>query len=104
MERAGALVAIVNDGFALNAVTVILLDNGGSLTRLTLLDHGALPHPIPVAIAVALANGDTSANRANLNANILCRSVLKTRISAPSPPRPARGRFPSHATLSYRHT
>jgi hypothetical protein len=64
-------VTIANDGFAFNAVTMVLLDDGGSLARLALPDHGSLVDPIAVVVAMALADGDASANRADPNANIL---------------------------------
>jgi hypothetical protein len=50
---------------------MLFLDDGCSLARLALLDHGTLTNPIAVVVAVALANGDASANRADPNANIL---------------------------------
>jgi hypothetical protein len=61
----------MNDGLAFNAVIAVSLDDGGSLARLALLDHGALPIPISVVIAMTLANGHAGANRADPNANIL---------------------------------
>ena len=39
-----------------------------------MLDHGALPIPIPVVVAVTFANGRAGANRADPNANILSHS------------------------------
>jgi hypothetical protein len=64
-------VTFANDGSAFNPVTTVLSDDGGSLARLALPDHGTLADPIPVVVAMALANGDAGANRADPNANIL---------------------------------
>jgi hypothetical protein len=58
----------MNDRLGLDAVTMILVDDGGPVVvaRLTLPDHGTIA--IPVVVPVTLADGDTGAKGADANA------------------------------------
>jgi hypothetical protein len=63
-------VPFMDDGFAFNAVTVILLDHRGAVGGFTLLDDrsGTVTIAIPIIIPMAFADCYASPDRANPNA------------------------------------
>jgi hypothetical protein len=61
------LVPLVDDGLAAGSIIMILLDNGGALGRLALLDHRA----VPITVVMALADADASPDRSNVNADVI---------------------------------
>src|ERR1700689_3268805 len=65
----GFLIVVMNDGLALDAVTMLLLDDGGPVARLMLLDNRLLANA--VVIPVSLADGYAGADRANANAHLI---------------------------------
>ena len=71
VETEKALVIIaMNDGLALDAVTMLLLDDGRTIARLALLDdRGTIA--IPIVVPVALADADAGADRADANADLI---------------------------------
>jgi hypothetical protein len=61
------LVAVMNYGLAARTVIMILLDHGGTLGRLTLLNNSTVA--VAVNIPMILANGHTCSNRSHTDAN-----------------------------------
>src|ERR1700722_329472 len=65
------LIVVIDDGLALDAVTMLLFDDGGPVARLVLLDNRLLANAVPVVIPVSLADGYAGADRANANAHFI---------------------------------
>src|ERR1700722_2578509 len=65
------LIVVMDDGLALDAVTMLLFDDGGPVARLVLLDNRLLANAVPVVIPVSLADGYAGADRANANAHFI---------------------------------
>jgi len=64
-----ASIPLVDDGLAVDAVRMFLLDHGGAVDGLPLLDdRGAIAVAIPIIVAVALANAHAGADRTHLDA------------------------------------
>jgi hypothetical protein len=67
------LVIVVDDRLAAIAVSIFFLNHGRAVPWLSLLDHGRMiPIPIPIAVLIVrLANRYASADRADVNADLL---------------------------------
>jgi hypothetical protein len=62
----------MNDGLASVAVTVFLLDDRGAIAVwLVPLDHGLFLNPVAIIVMTAFADGYTSTDRADANADII---------------------------------
>jgi hypothetical protein len=64
------LISVVNDRLAASPVTMVLLDDGSTVGRLTLFNYGSTI-PVAVVVPVALADAYASPNRANVNADVV---------------------------------
>jgi hypothetical protein len=67
------LVIVMDYGLAASAVSIFLFNHGRAVPWLSLLDHGGMiPIPIPIAVLIVrLANRYASADRADVNADLL---------------------------------
>jgi hypothetical protein len=67
-----SLVSLVNNCFAAITVFVFLFYDGGTVSGLTLFDYRCVvPITIPVKVPVAFTNAYASADRTNVNADII---------------------------------